>query len=357
LQQARTGVEYFAARDQYNAVRANIALSRVNEEVQRFGTAAVELSGGLLSLGASGFGKFNCFAAGTPVATPRGEVPIEKLKLGDRVDAGNAQCASEHLAKDALTIGLDVPDPRGSDRDFHVELARTQAWLDERALGDGLVQLELDEIGGFSQARVTHVLPAPQEQAGEGCLVLMTIEHRASELLDLHLSSHTDIKVTPLHPIFVEGRGWVSAQDLTPGLMLRSDRGPIRLDSVNPAPADRSVFNLEVGLEHAYRVTSDRVWVHNNSPIFQNFASEELAKHFGEHAADFGPRITPQQYLQKARNLLNSEPGGKILGKVRVDGDIIRFNKATGEFAVGAPDGTIRTFFKPTDGIRYYNRQ
>ena len=53
-----------------------------------------------------------CFVAGTLVATPQGAVPIEQLKLGDRVEAGNPQCADEHLAADTVTIGLEMPNPQ-----------------------------------------------------------------------------------------------------------------------------------------------------------------------------------------------------------------------------------------------------
>ena len=45
--------------------------------------------------------------------------------------------------------------------------------------------------------------------------------------------------------------------------------------------------------------------------------------------------------------------------KTRANGDILFYNKATNtnEFAVKAPDGIIRTYFKPTDGINYFNSQ
>jgi hypothetical protein len=269
LQNAQYGVEYFAARDKYNAARANIALSRINEEAARFTAAAMDLSGGLLNVGASGFGNLNCFVAGTLVATPSGEVPIEELQLGDRVEAGNAQCTDERLPGGTLTIGLEVPDPQNPNHFFRMELARTRAWLDDHDMGDGKVSLSLDEVGAFSQARLTHVLPAPQEQPGKGCLVLMTVEHVASELLKLRLESGTEIEVTPLHPFFVEGHGWISARDLKAGLMLRSDYGAVRLESVESASSDQNVFNLEVGLEHTYRVSTDRIWVHNQSPALR----------------------------------------------------------------------------------------
>jgi len=33
------------------------------------------------------------------------------------------------------------------------------------------------------------------------------------------------------------------------------------------------------------------------------------------------------------------------------------YKKSTNEFAVKGKDGTVRTYFKPTDGINYFNKQ
>lgn len=47
---------------------------------------------------------------------------------------------------------------------------------------------------------------------------------------------------------------------------LRSNWGPVEVWAVTPASPDQEVFNLEVSLEHTYRVSADRIWAHNNSP-------------------------------------------------------------------------------------------
>jgi pyocin large subunit-like protein len=46
-----------------------------------------------------------------------------------------------------------------------------------------------------------------------------------------------------------------------------------------------------------------------------------------------------------------------LLEKSRTNSDTLFYNKATNEFAVKASDGIIRTYFKPTDGINYFNNQ
>jgi pyocin large subunit-like protein len=83
------------------------------------------------------------------------------------------------------------------------------------------------------------------------------------------------------------------------------------------------------------------------------FKSQELLdSHYAKHVGEFG-NVTKDQYLKGAQNLVNSNSGGNILTKPRTNGDTLFYNKATNEFAVKASDGTIRTYFKPTDGINH----
>jgi hypothetical protein len=88
------------------------------------------------------------------------------------------------------------------------------------------------------------------------------------------------------------------------------------------------------------------------------FRSGQLDAHFAKHAGEWGAgNITKSGYLGRARSLLGSKPDGNILGHTRSNGDILRFNSRTGEFASGASDGTIRTLFRPKDGSDYWARQ
>jgi pyocin large subunit-like protein len=45
-----------------------------------------------------------------------------------------------------------------------------------------------------------------------------------------------------------------------------------------------------------------------------------------------------------------------VLETVRADRVATRFDRQTGAFIAFNPNGTIRTFFKPNDGERYYRR-
>jgi hypothetical protein len=81
-----------------------------------------------------------------------------------------------------------------------------------------------------------------------------------------------------------------------------------------------------------------------------------LDQHYEKHGAEFG-RISKQDYLHQAQLLRDTAAGGPVLEAVRADGVITRFDNQTGAFIAFNRDGTIRTFFRPNDGERYFRRQ
>lgn len=93
--------------------------------------------------------------------------------------------------------------------------------------------------------------------------------------------------------------------------------------------------------------------------VWHEFASQKLFdQHYQKHVIDqqeFGD-ITQEEYLNMANILLNST-GDNILTKTEEDGDLLFYNIDTNEFAVLRTDGVIRTYFKPSAGIDYFNRQ
>jgi pyocin large subunit-like protein len=80
-----------------------------------------------------------------------------------------------------------------------------------------------------------------------------------------------------------------------------------------------------------------------------------LTDHFEKYGHEFGP-ISKQQYLHLAQQLRDARPGRDILESKRRDG-VLRFEKKHGYFGSYENDGTIRTFFIPPDGIRYFERE
>jgi hypothetical protein len=81
-----------------------------------------------------------------------------------------------------------------------------------------------------------------------------------------------------------------------------------------------------------------------------------LAEHYHKHGAEFGT-ISQAEYLRQAQALRDRPAGGPVLESVRADGVVTRFDRSSGTFLAFDRDLTIRTFFRPNDGERYFRRQ
>ena len=89
-------------------------------------------------------------------------------------------------------------------------------------------------------------------------------------------------------------------------------------------------------------------------PEFRSRA--QLDEHYAKHGAEFG-HISEAEYLRLAQELRDAPIGGPILEARRPNGQFSRFDRRKGYFGAYNPGGTIRTFFIPNDGERYFRRQ
>lgn len=79
-----------------------------------------------------------------------------------------------------------------------------------------------------------------------------------------------------------------------------------------------------------------------------------LEEHFKKHGGEF-PYSTKEEYLAGANKMLNNPD--KLHKNEAEDGDDVYYLQETNEFIIVSLDGYIRTYFKPTKGIDYFNRQ
>jgi pyocin large subunit-like protein len=83
------------------------------------------------------------------------------------------------------------------------------------------------------------------------------------------------------------------------------------------------------------------------------FAPGQLEQHFQKHGAEMG-FSSEADYLRAAQALVQGGPGVETY---RRGGDTLYFRESTGEFAVVSDRNVLRTYFKPGDGRRYWERQ
>ena len=84
--------------------------------------------------------------------------------------------------------------------------------------------------------------------------------------------------------------------------------------------------------------------------------SELLDQHFRKHGREFHVK-TAAAYLRLAQLLRDRPKSSDVLQFVRNDAVTCKFDRETGSFIAYDSDGTIRTFFRPTDGEAYFERQ
>lgn len=79
-------------------------------------------------------------------------------------------------------------------------------------------------------------------------------------------------------------------------------------------------------------------------------------EHFAKHGREFG-NISQDEYLRLAQGLRDAPVGGPILEAMKPGGVVTKFDRRNSAFGAYNADRTIRTFFIPVDGERYFRRQ
>jgi pyocin large subunit-like protein len=82
----------------------------------------------------------------------------------------------------------------------------------------------------------------------------------------------------------------------------------------------------------------------------------QFDEHYQKHGREFGT-ISQAEYLQRAQDLRDAPVGATILEALKAGGIVTRFDRSHGYFGAYNADRTIRTFFVPNDGERYFHRQ
>jgi hypothetical protein len=81
-----------------------------------------------------------------------------------------------------------------------------------------------------------------------------------------------------------------------------------------------------------------------------------LGEHYAKHVREFG-NISQQEYLHRAQALRDTPAGGPVLEADKRAGVVTKFDRRNGYFVAYNADRTIRTFFIPVDGERYFRGQ
>jgi hypothetical protein len=84
--------------------------------------------------------------------------------------------------------------------------------------------------------------------------------------------------------------------------------------------------------------------------------AETLDDHFLRHGSDFGTQSV-DDYAQQAADFFQGSQAQGLPTKISPDGTIRVYDSASNSFGSFNPDGTTKTFFMPSDGQAYWDRQ
>ncbi len=163
----------------------------------------------------------------------------------------------------------------------------------------GPVPIEAVQLGDMVLSR--------ESATGEQGLREVTELYRnqTSELVHVDIGDET-ITVTPEHPFWVEGTGWVEAGKLAAGdKVARAEGDPATIVSVTrerlQSPQD--VYNFEVAEFHTYFVASAGVWVHNACAAKVSVKGASRGQHRYYANKELYKRVTESaKYAKKMRN-------------------------------------------------------
>lgn len=95
----------------------------------------------------------------------------------------------------------------------------------------------------------------------------------------------------------------------------------------------------------------DRKW------LKANFSTQKkYDRHVEKHLSEYGG-ITPEDYVNIARDLLAAPLSNDIEGFISKDGFTFKYRISTNDFTIGRADGKISTLFKPDENIEYWKEQ
>lgn len=98
---------------------------------------------------------------------------------------------------------------------------------------------------------------------------------------------------------------------------------------------------------------------YESSYVEYHFRNEKLLnQHFEKHGGEFSDYFgyeTAEEYEKGASDVINNPDA--LYKTEAEDGDGVYYLESTNEFVILSTDGYIRTYFLPSSGINYFNRQ
>ncbi|MDU1407012.1 MAG: phage minor capsid protein [Clostridium sp.] len=112
-------------------------------------------------------------------------------------------------------------------------------------------------------------------------------------------------------------------------------------------------YNREQPIETVANKPKESI-LNNRKWLKANFSTQKkFDKHIEKHLKEYGD-ITPEDYVNIARDLLAAPLSNDIEGFISKDGFVFKYKISTNDFTIGRPDGKISTLYKPIKGYNQW---
>ncbi|KOP68476.1 hypothetical protein AMS62_26965 [Bacillus sp. FJAT-18019] len=277
-------------------------------------------------------------------------------------NAGNsswarAQLLNEYqISKEAEYIALLAMGslPAGGAGNKSTKVSKAKAGCNCFAAGTKVLTDEGEK--NIEDIEVGDKVLAKDENNPDGELAYMEVtalyRNQRDDIIKLHVREQV-IETTDNHPFWVEGKGWVFADDLQVGDKLqKADGRNLTIDKVEFVKLDKpvTVYNFTVADYHTYYVTDIGIWVHNTNCIKtgdKTPGGHSFSEHGAQRANERG--FTPQTI----DNTINNNKKNR---KSKVDDQgrkTWEYTDARGNKIVTNESGGIVSVHSPAEGGMY----
>lgn len=156
--------------------------------------------------------------------------------------------------------------------------------------------------------------------------------------------------------------------DIIDELLTVSDESSVATE-ITTEPETESVTEHETEIITTESATEPPTESFTEEQIFDDYADDvqveysfrtknQLEQHFEKHGSEFDGDFdyeTAEEYEDGANDVINNPDA--LYKTEKEDGDGVYYLESTNEFVILSTDGYIRTYFRPSAGIDYFNRQ
>lgn len=220
----------------------------------------------------------------------------------------------------------------------------------------------IEEVRAGEQVWAYGADPAATSRQAALYPVQQTFVHDTTRLVTVSVGGVT-IEVTPQHPFWVDGRGWVEAQALRPGMSLLAHDGsrPDVTAATEKEVAPTKVWNFTVDTAHTYQVSGASLLVHNPD-CYLSQMTVPPSKMAQWEEWELQKLATAEKYGDPMVFYSHNYPhNGRMYSLFNPDGATLTYGDYTAEFDLGpyfgrgsrrdqhfaAADQAVRTFGNP----------